>query len=109
MARRRKAKVNLPVEAGLAGFHAGITLWHRLPMLAFARGNGGELNRMIAEKAAAFTEGSFEAQREVAAITRAALTGKLDPVDAANSIAAAALKPSFRAVKANARRLSKKR
>jgi hypothetical protein len=67
-----------------------------------------ELNRMVAEKAAAAASGLIAAQTETMRIAAKALTGKKTP-HASTAVAAAALKPAFRTVKANAKRLRKKR
>ena len=70
--------------------------------------DGAELNRMVSEKAAAATAGIIAGQTEAVRIATSALAGKMTP-HAATAIAAAALKPAFRTVKANAKRLPKKR
>ena len=87
-------------------------------MLAAALGASGkerharELNRMVAEKASATVEGVLDANREFLRIGADTL---LRPFDYAAmtqnsaSIADAALRPAFRRVKANSRRLSKSR
>ena len=103
---------------GLASLHTGITLYYRLPMLAASLSAPGkkqharELIRMMGEKVGAMIDGAFDANTEIlrlstdtikhpfnlAAITRTSA-----------SIVDAALRPAFRRVKANSRRLSKSR
>jgi hypothetical protein len=74
--------------------------------------HGPEMARMVSEKAAAMIEGVFDAQREMLRLTDAAVSGRLDLSDLASapsSIAEAGLRPAFRVVKANSRRLSRVR
>ena len=70
--------------------------------------DSAELNRMVSEKVAAATSGTVAAQTETMRIASRALTGKKTP-HAATAVVAAALKPALRTVKANAKRLGKKR
>ena len=70
--------------------------------------DGAELNRMVSEKVAAATSGAVAAQTETMRIASRALTGKKTS-HAATAVVAAALKPALRTVKANAKRLGKKR
>lgn len=63
---------------------------------------------MVNEKARAATAGVLAAQTEAIKIAAAALAGKATP-NAPSAIAAAALIPAFRAVRANAKRLSRKK
>ena len=70
--------------------------------------DGAELNRMVSEKVAAATSGTVAAQTETMRIASRALTGKKTS-HAATAVVAAALKPALRTVKANAKRLGKKR
>jgi hypothetical protein len=63
---------------------------------------------MVSEKVAAATSGAVAAQTETMRIASRALTGKKTP-HAATAVVAAALKPALRTVKANAKRLGKKR
>ena len=115
MARQRKrTSIQLAAEFGLAGLHTGVTLWYRLPMFAACLASSGktqpEMGRMISEKAAAMIEGAFDAQIETMRIAGAAATGRLpfaDLAGAAANIAAAGLRPAFRRVKANSRRLQR--
>ena len=96
--------------------HSAVTLWYRLPMMAtaFATGDhsGTEMTRMVSEKFAAMFEGALDAQVETMRLIGAAATGRLQMADMAGapvSIAAAGLRPAMRTVKANSRRLSRKR
>ena len=113
MARKRKrTPVQLATEFGMAGLHTGVTLWYRLPMFAAGLASSGknqpEMGRMVSEKTAALIEGAFDAQIEAIRIAGDAATGRLQFADLAGapaSIAAAGLRPAFRRVKANSRRL----
>ncbi|MGH6788087.1 MAG: hypothetical protein ACRECC_00210 [Pseudolabrys sp.] len=116
MARHPNNGFELAAGLGLAGLRSAITLWHRWPMMAAAgtpraARHAPEYNRMISEKAAAATEGAFAAQREMMRLGGAAMTGRLDLTalwNAPAAIAAAGLRPAFRTVKANSRRLSRR-
>src|SRR4051812_34695975 len=102
MSRRRSANsLALAASLGHAGLHTAITLWHRLPMVAAAYGaqtkwsDTPELNRMVAEKAAAMVEGAFAAQVEIVKLAGAAMTGSLKVQDIPHmpaAIAAAGLR-----------------
>jgi hypothetical protein len=70
--------------------------------------DSAELNRMVSEKVAAATSGAVAAQTETMRIAARILTGKKTP-HAATAVVAAALKLALRTVKANAKRLGKKR
>jgi hypothetical protein len=114
MAKRRRNTIDLAAGLGWASLHTGITLFYRLPMLV-APGkerHARELNRMVAEKASAMVEGAWDANKEFLRIGAATM---LRPFDFAAmtqnsaSIVDAALRPAFRRVKANSRRLSKSR
>jgi hypothetical protein len=109
------AKQNTPfqlaIDLGAALVDTSITLWWRWPILmtaAMSSRDKVELNRMVSEKAAAATSGVIAAQTEAMQIAAKALTGKKTP-HAATKVAAAALKPALRTVKANAKRLPKKK
>lgn len=118
MAKRRRNSIDLAAGLGLASLHTGITLFYRLPMLAASFGTSGkerharELNRMVGEKAGAMIDGAFDAQKEM---LRLAVNTVKRPFDLAAmtqnsaSIVNAALRPAFRRVKANSRRLNKSR
>ncbi len=115
MARRKATSGELAAELGLAGMHTFMTLWHRLPDIAASYANAGrtqpEYGRMISEKTAAVLEGSWDAQVEAMRIAAEAATGRLAFTDMAAipaRIAAAGLRPGFRRVKANSRRLGRR-
>lgn len=118
MAKRRPNGFDLAAGLGLASLHTGITLFYRLPMLAASLYPHGkerharELNRMVGEKAGAIVDGAFEAQKEMLRLTARAMRRPLDVsamTQANASIVDAALRPAFRRVKANSRRLNKLR
>ena len=118
MARRRRNTIDLAAGLGLASLHTGITLFYRLPMLAASFSASGkerhahELNRMVGEKASAMFDGALDANKE---FMRLAADAVMRPFDLAAmtqnsaSIVDAALRPAFRRVKANSRRLSRSR
>ena len=98
------------------GQASAVTVGHRLPMLAAMPFFPGpelliEANRMVTEKLAAILEGTFAASGETFALATRTAFGRTDADDLANgmfSIAAAAANPAHRAIKANARRLSRR-
>ena len=117
MASRRHTSAGLAADFGIAALHTGFTLWHRLPMLAAALALQGkaqdaaEMQRMINEKAVALANGMLDAQREMMRLSAAAMTGRLGFADLPHvsaAIAAAGLRPAFRTVKANSRRLRRR-
>jgi hypothetical protein len=108
---RRHTPHQLAADLGAALIDTSITLWWRWPILMAAglsSRDGAELNRMVSEKAAAATAGIVAAQTEAMRIAANALIGKKTP-HASTAVAAAALKPALRTVKANAKRLRKRR
>ena len=108
---QRHTPLQLAVDLGAAVLDTSITLWWRWPILLAAgmtSRDGAELNRMVSEKVAAATSGAVAAQTETMRITSRALTGKKTS-HPATAVVAAALKPALRTVKANAKRLGKKR
>jgi hypothetical protein len=109
---QRHTPLQLAADLGAAVLDTSITLWWRWPILIAAgmtSRDSAELNRMVSEKVAAATSGTVAAQTETMRIaSRAALTGKRTP-HAATAVMAAGLKPALRTVKANAKRLGKKR
>jgi hypothetical protein len=108
---KRNTPIQLAIDLGAAAVDTSITLWWRWPILmaaAMPSRDDAELNRMVSEKAAAATSGIVAAQTEAMRIAVRALTGKKTP-HAATKVAAAALKPALRTVKANAKRLRKNR
>jgi len=108
---QRHTPLQLASDLGAAILDTSITLWWRWPILLAAgmtSRNNAELNRMVSEKAAAAASGAIAAQTETMKIASRALTGKRTP-HATTAVVAAALKPALRTVKANAKRLGKKR
>ena len=112
---KKHSAAGLAAEWGMAGFHAGVTLWYRLPIMAaaFAAASkpDNEMTRMVSEKVAAVIEGALDAQVETMKLAAAAATGRLKLDEFASapvSIAAAGLRPAFRRVRANSRRLHKR-
>ena len=119
MVRRRPNAFALAAGLGIAGLQAGITLSYRLPMLLAAsltaqgkKRHARELDRMVSEKTAAMVEGAFGAQKEMLRLARAGLRPRsrfAALVQAPVTIANTAFRPAMRKVKANSRRLSKRR
>jgi hypothetical protein len=114
MTSRRRSALDIFTSFGLAGFHTSVTLWYRLSMMAAAPSpeQGAEIERMISEKATAMFEGGLSAQAEAMRLAGAAVSGRLQPSDfeiAPVSIAAAGLRPAFRLVRSNSRRLRRGR
>jgi hypothetical protein len=112
--RRRRSRLPFATEWGLASLHTATTLFYRLPMFGIPYPGAAkpEFGRMISEKAAAMVEGALDAQVEAMRIAGDAMTGQLDLADFANApthVAAAAMRPAFRRVKANSRRLHRRR
>jgi hypothetical protein len=117
MARRRRSNhLKFAMDAAAASAHTGVTLWYRLPLFGIAslapmverRLEGA---RMVDEKLAAMVEGVVEANMEMVRLASAAVMGQLraDEMAAAPAtIAAASLRPAFRTVRANARRLHRR-
>lgn len=111
----RRTLTDFTVDATFAGAATAMTLWYRLPMFAFASLTSfaqrqAEATRMIDEKAAALVEGTLMAGMEMVRLAGAAATGRMRPDQLATApiaIAAAGLKPAFRTVRANARRLNR--
>jgi hypothetical protein len=108
---KRHSQFQLAADLGAAMIDTSITLWWRWPILMAAglpTRNSAELSRMVAEKTAAMTAGAIAAQTEAMKIAAAAMTGKrTENVPAA--IAGAAIKPALRTVKANAKRLRRRK
>jgi hypothetical protein len=108
---QRHTPLQLAADLGAAVIDTSLTLWWRWPILMAAglpSRDWEELNRMVSEKAAAAASGMVAAQTEAMLIAARALTGKKTP-HASTAVAAAALKPALRTVKANAKRLRKRR
>jgi hypothetical protein len=117
MPKKRSPTNELALGLGFAGMHATITLWHRWPMLAAPRDarhaspHDAEIGRMVAEKTTAAVDGFFAAQKAMIRLGGAAMMGRVDVTaipEAFASIAVAGLRPAFRTVKANSRRLSRR-
>jgi hypothetical protein len=117
MPKKQSSTNALALGLGLAGMHAAITLWHRLPMLAAPRDarnvspHDAEIGRMMAEKTTAAVDGFFAAQKAMIRLAGAAMTGRVDFTaipEAFATVAVAGLRPAFRTVKANSRRLSRR-
>jgi hypothetical protein len=112
MSRRRGS--HLGTDSAVAAVSAAMTLWHRLPMfglasVATAAERQREATRMVDEKSAAFIEGCVAANMEVVRLFSAAAMGQFGPLwNAPMAIASAGLKPAFRTVNANAKRLNQK-
>ena len=108
---RRHTPLQLAADLGAAVLDTSITLWWRWPILIAAgmtSRDSAELNRMVSEKVAAATSGTIAAQTETMRIASRAFTGQKTP-HASTAVVSAALKPALRTVKANAKRLGKKR
>jgi hypothetical protein len=108
---KRHPPSKLMADLGAAAIDASITLWWRWPILLSAglpTKDKAELSRMVSEKAGAAAAGMIAAQTEMVRITAKSFTGKRTP-HASTTVAAAALRPALRTVKANANRLRKKR
>lgn len=112
MSRRRGS--DLGTDSMVAATSAAMTLWHRLPMfglasLATAAQRQSEATRMVDEKAAAFIEGCVAANMEAVRMFSAAAMGEFAPLwNAPMAITSAGLRPAFRAVNANAKRLNRR-
>ena len=102
------------LEAGQASL---VTINHRLPMLASlslwpTAATALEAQRMVTEKVAAAIEGSMAASQEATDLMMRAALGRADMTDMAKgmlTIAAAASRPARKRVKANAKRLSRRK
>jgi hypothetical protein len=117
MVKQKSATFNLAKGLSMAGIHSATTLWYRWPMLAASGVAPGrsrhapEIELMVSEKTSAAILGAFDAYKELLRVTGAAMTGRLDFTtmsDAAMAIAYAGLRPAFRTVKNNSRRLSRR-
>ena len=111
---RKQPALDLATDAMAAATAAAMTLWHRLPMLAFAplataAERQAEAARMVNEKTAAFVAGCAAANLELMRIGSAAALGRFGPLrDAPTTIARASLRPALRKVKGNAKRLNRR-
>ena len=115
MARRNHHKT-FAADAALAGAAAAMTLWYRLPMMALhafapTAKSQREQDRFVPEKMAAMFEGALEANAAAARLIGNAAMGRLtadELAEAPFAIAAAGMQPAFRAVRGNAKRLSRR-
>jgi len=114
MRRSRNSVFDLAMDGAIAATAMSMTLWHRLPMfgiasLAGAAEGQAEATRMVDEKAAALIEGCVAANIEAIRMFSAAAMGQVAPLaNAPLTIASAGLKPAFRTVNANAKRLNRR-
>jgi hypothetical protein len=117
MARAKRHSVfDLAAGMAFAAPHAAITLACRWPMLMSGRMPSAavrrEMARMVLEKAGAAVAGAFDGQKAALRLSADALAGKLKPSDMAvapATVAVASLKPAFRKVRSNSKRLSRRR
>jgi predicted hotdog family 3-hydroxylacyl-ACP dehydratase len=111
---RKRRGSNLATDSMIAATSTAMTLWHRLPMFGLASvatvaERQKEATRMVDEKAAAFVEGCIAANMEIARMVSAAAMGQFASLaNAPLTIASAGLKPAFRTVNANAKRLNRR-
>jgi hypothetical protein len=111
---RKPRGADLGTDCMLAATSAAMTLWHRLPMFGLASmatvaQRQAEAARMVDEKAAAFIEGAVAANMEAVRMFSAAAMGQFGPLmNAPITIANAGLRPAFRRVNANAKRLNRR-
>jgi hypothetical protein len=111
MAKRVNAH-DFAAAGAVAAASTAMTLWHRLPMLGFASAASAahrqaEVARMVDEKTAAFIEGGIAASMETCRAFTAAMMGQFAPLmNVPLAVTNAALRPAFRRVNANAKRLN---
>ena len=114
MRRSRGSVFDLAMDTAVAATATSMTLWHRLPMfgmvsLAGAAERQAEATRMVDEKSAAFIEGCVAANIEAVRMFSQAAMGQFAPLaNAPLAIMGAGLKPAFRTVNANAKRLNRR-
>lgn len=112
MRKSRGSWFDLAMDSNVAATSTAMTLWHRLPMLGFGsltNEHQAETARMVDEKGAAFFEGMLAANLEAFRVMTAAATGQVEALmHAPFTIATAGLKPAFRTVNANAKRLNRR-
>lgn len=114
MRRSRGSFFDLAMDGAIAATSMSMTLWHRLPMLgiasfASAAERQAETTRMVDEKSAAFIEGCVAANMEAVRMLSSAAIGQFAPLaNAPLAIVRAGLKPAFRKVNANAKRLNRR-
>lgn len=114
MRKARGTPFDLAMDSAVAATSTAMTLWHRLPMFGVASmmtvaEREAESARMVDEKAAAVIEGSLNAGMEAMRAWTAAAMGNFAPLfDAPLTMTNAGLRPAFRTVNANARRLNRR-
>jgi hypothetical protein len=114
MRKSRGSVFDLAMDSTVAATSTAMTLWHRLPMFGFTSlasnvERQAEATRMVDEKGTAFVEGMFAANMEAVRVMTAAAAGQFESLlHAPFTIATAGLKPAYRTVNANARRLNRK-
>ena len=112
--RKRRSGFDFAADSMVASTSAAMTLWHRLPMfgwtsIATAAQRQTEATRMVDEKTAALIEGGIAANMEIYRVFSAAMMGQFAPLmNAPMAVASAGLKPAFRCVNANAKRLNRR-
>ena len=113
---RHHSIFDLAAGLAFAAPHVAITLAYRWPMLLGgpmpSKATRREMGRMVMEKASAAVAGALDGHKVALRLGAEALGGKLRPADLAAApaaIAAASLKPAFRRVRSNSKRLSRKR
>lgn len=118
MARHARTPFDLAAGFGAAAVHAGVTLWWRWPVLMAASTSeitareADELNRMVTEKLAAATTGLIDSQAAMMRLALSAMSGGLGRkaiAQAPTRIVDAATRPALRKVRANARRLTRRK
>jgi hypothetical protein len=114
--KKRHSMFDLAAGMAFAAPHVAVTLACRWPMLLGGRmpsaATRREMARMVLEKAGAAVAGAFDGQKAALRLSADALAGKLKPTDMAAApaeIAMASLKPAFRRVRSNSKRLGRKR
>lgn len=114
MSQRNRAIARTTKAATTAAADTLTTLWFRMPILFAAPSfaTSREWHRAVSEKIEAAAVGGLAAGLEMQKLAFKAATGRLAAEQmptAALEIAEAALDPGYRAVAANARRLSRRR
>jgi hypothetical protein len=108
-----RTATNFAMDSVMAGASTLMTLSFRLPMFAwtslvpFAQ-RQAEMVRMVDEKAAAMVEGAVLANIELVRLAGVAASGRMRPDEVASAavgLAAAGMRPAYKTVRANARRL----
>jgi hypothetical protein len=111
---RKRRGSHLAIDSVMAATSSALTLWHRLPMFGLASTATAaecqtEAARMVDEKARALIEGCLAANLEAVRVLGAIMTGQVASLwNAPMTIASAGLKPAFRTVNANAKRLNRR-